>query len=68
MKYHSHDELISDLEGINNLAPNFTEMFTLGKSILNANLTGIRLGLTQQSEEEDLRPLVKLVVSTMGLL
>ena len=68
MKYHSHDELISDLQGIEKLATsNFAELFTLGKSVLNANLTGIRLrSSTAAAEEDDLRPLVKLVGNMHG--
>ena len=65
MKYHSHYQLLSDLQEIHKLAPDMTELFTLGKSVKNRDLTGIRLGLRHhidsEAKDDELKPLVKLV-------
>lgn len=69
MKYHSQQELISDLESIQKLAGDeLAQVFSLGTSVLGANLTGIRLfaQLGEEDDEAKLRPLVKLVGNMHG--
>lgn len=67
MKYHSHGELISDLESIQNLAGDeLAQVFSLGTSVLGANLTGIRLFAAENEAGSELRPLVKLVGNMHG--
>ena len=64
MKYHSHQDLISDLQQVHQLAgPELSELFSIGESVRNASLTGIRLGRQPGEDKDDLRPLVKMVSS-----
>ena len=70
MKYHSHQDLISDLQLIHNTYPEHTRLFSVGKSNDGANLKGIRLSLNIQNFAENstikLRPMVKYVGNMHG--
>ena len=70
MKYHDHAELLSDLDLIENSYPENAKQFSLGFSINNLELKGIRLsnGVRYYSENLtiDMRPMVKFIGNING--
>jgi hypothetical protein len=64
MRYHNHAALTSDLEAIRKMSPQHASLFTLGKSIMEQELLGVRL--KNEAIEDDLRPMVKLVGNMHG--
>ena len=70
MKYHNHPELLADLDLIEKSYPENVRQFSVGFSIKNQELKGVRLsnGVRNHFENStiDLRPMVKFVGNMHG--
>ena len=70
MKYHNHPELLADLGLIEKSYPENVRQFSVGFSIKNQELKGVRLsnGVRNHFENStiDLRPMVKFVGNMHG--